>query len=105
MNELSQIIKSYVVTKADCTYIPTFCLCICEVNVFSVHEAVTKLCCVVQTHDSVKDWQDGLRALLPNINISFGAVQPSQQPPLLHSPSAEVPNNIPPQKGTLADSP
>lgn len=22
---------------------------------------------------STKDWQDGLRALLPNINISFGA--------------------------------
>ncbi|KAK2183071.1 hypothetical protein NP493_324g01007 [Ridgeia piscesae] len=51
------------------------------------------------THDSVKDWQDGLRALLPNINISFGAVpsQPSQQP-MSNSPTAQVPNNIQPPK-------
>ncbi|KAI0212990.1 CCR4-NOT transcription complex subunit 4 [Lamellibrachia satsuma] len=53
------------------------------------------------THESMKDWQDGLRALLPNINISFGTSQQTQ-PPMSHSPTAQVPNNIPPQKGRPA---
>jgi hypothetical protein len=33
-----------------------------------------------------KDWQDGLRALLPNVNVSFGALP--NQPDGLHTPPA-----------------
>lgn len=36
---------------------------------------------------NVKDWQDGLRALLPNINISFGAPQNDTRTNAQHNPS------------------
>ncbi|XP_060068321.1 CCR4-NOT transcription complex subunit 4-like isoform X1 [Ylistrum balloti] len=34
---------------------------------------------------NTKDWQDGLRALLPNINISFGATQQANNPMSTHT--------------------
>lgn len=34
---------------------------------------------------NTKDWQDGLRALLPNINISFGAAQSANNPLSTHN--------------------
>ena len=42
---------------------------------------VEHLCLPLQPTDTthIKDWQEGLRALLPNINISFGAGQQQQQ--------------------------
>lgn len=39
---------------------------------------------------SVKDWQDGLRALLPNINISFGAPQTDTRTHTQHNPTQKT---------------
>ncbi|XP_045176750.2 CCR4-NOT transcription complex subunit 4-like isoform X2 [Mercenaria mercenaria] len=41
---------------------------------------------------NVKDWQDGLRALLPNINISFGAPQNDIRTNTQHNPSQKNTN-------------
>ena len=55
-----------------------------------------------QNHDvfNTKDWQDGLRALLPNINISFGAANHSNQSLPLGHPRAppQHPHNSLPHK-------
>lgn len=42
---------------------------------------------------NVKDWQDGLRALLPNINISFGAPQNDTRTNTQHNPSQKNTSN------------
>ena len=35
---------------------------------------------------ATKDWQDGFRALLPNVNVSFGALPAQQQQQQQHQP-------------------
>ncbi|XP_052799592.1 CCR4-NOT transcription complex subunit 4-like isoform X2 [Mya arenaria] len=53
---------------------------------------------------NVKDWQDGLRALLPNINISFGQPQSDTRPNTQHNPTQKNTNWSAPAQASTEQS-